>query len=82
MCCVRMRYYYYYLYRLYWTDADPSGSRLEVSNLNGTDRNTVYSHQADQGHFFDVAVFQVKLKMPSCRTHTVRTGKRDAATTE
>ncbi|XP_038050592.1 sushi, von Willebrand factor type A, EGF and pentraxin domain-containing protein 1-like isoform X2 [Patiria miniata] len=44
--------------KLYWTDADPTGSRLESSNLNGTDRRTVYSHQPDQGHFFDVAVFQ------------------------
>ena len=50
---------YVLMYRLYWTDADPSGSRLEFSNLDGTNRSVVYSHQPDQGHFFDVAIFQV-----------------------
>ncbi|XP_022093384.1 sushi, von Willebrand factor type A, EGF and pentraxin domain-containing protein 1-like isoform X2 [Acanthaster planci] len=44
--------------KLYWTDADPSGSRLESSNLDGSNRTTLYSHPPDQGHFFDVTVFQ------------------------
>ncbi|XP_033637821.1 sushi, von Willebrand factor type A, EGF and pentraxin domain-containing protein 1-like [Asterias rubens] len=44
--------------KIYWTDADPGGSRVEVCSLDGTNRRTVYSHPADKGHFFDVAVFQ------------------------
>ena len=40
-------------------DADPTGSRLEECNLDGSSRRTLFSVEQGQGHLFDLAIFGV-----------------------
>ncbi|XP_072033433.1 uncharacterized protein [Amphiura filiformis] len=43
--------------KLYWVDADPSGSRVEVCDLDGSNRTTLFTIDQGLGHLFDLAIF-------------------------
>ena len=42
-------------------DADPSGSRIEVCDLNGGGRRTLMAFEQGQGHLFDLVIYKVSM---------------------
>ncbi|KAJ8030547.1 Low-density lipoprotein receptor-related protein 4 [Holothuria leucospilota] len=44
--------------KIFWVDANPSGSRVESVSLDGLERRLVYTAEQGQSHFFDIAPFQ------------------------